>query len=285
MMRTGGPTSFCGGVLCVLAALAGPAHAQSTSAECTPRSQPIQRGLTVVKTERRDAQTTIYYFRSAAVGPDATPDGIVRARVVLPRRYASEPTRRFPVVYHLHGTNNSATTWTDADVEKYIVGDTPVILVMPDGGNYGFYTDHYGSVVGTTTQPPAWDTFHNLELVPWIDAHLRTTGRHAIAGSSMGGFGSMAYPERHPGLYDAAASLSGALDIELAGTQPVLYAAWGPCVWGNPVTDADNWHANNPTEHVDKLKGVSLYVSSGNGLPGEHDDLGSPPGTAPTLEV
>lgn len=52
--------------------------------------------------------------------------------------------------------------------------------------------------------------------MPWIDHRYRTipsrSGR-AIVGISQGGFGSMSYAARHPDLYHAAASFSGAVDI------------------------------------------------------------------------
>ncbi len=61
-----------------------------------------------------------------------------------------------------------------------------------------------------------WETFHIGQLVPWIDANLRTRrsrGGRAIAGLSQGGFCSMSYASRHPDLFGTALSYSGAPDI------------------------------------------------------------------------
>jgi hypothetical protein len=99
----------------------------------------------------------------------------------------------------------------------------------------------------------------------------------------MGGFGSIAYPERHPGLYDAAAALSGAVDIEHPSGKLVIPVIWSPCAFGDPLIDAANWHANNPTANVERLRGISLFVQSGNGVPGPYDTPPTP--TGPALEA
>src|SRR6185503_16528768 len=64
---------------------------------------------------------------------------------------------------------------------------------------------------------PMWETFHIEQVVPWIDANLRTvakrTGR-AIAGLSQGGFGALSYAARHPDLFTSVASFSGGCVID-----------------------------------------------------------------------
>src|SRR3954451_25262440 len=66
------------------------------------------------------------------------------------------------------------------------------------------------------------------QLVPWIDAHYRTIGKRsgrATAGLSMGGNGAMSYASRHPDLFVSASSLSGAVDTNSPGVQPVTQAS------------------------------------------------------------
>src|SRR3546814_14878325 len=93
----------------------------------------------------------------------------------------------------------------------------PLIVVIPDGtfdaDGGGFYTNW---VDQTTSRGVAnWETFHTQELVGWIDENFRTiddrSGR-AIVGLSQGGFGSLSYAARNPGLYGAVALFSGAAD-------------------------------------------------------------------------
>lgn len=260
---------------------AGAASAQGSS--CVPRSAPAQAGLTLVGSEAVDERTTLYTFRSAAVGPDATPEGLVRARVILPAGYAADRDARFPLWLNLHGTGGNATGHTPARWQE-VLGDAPVIFVEPDGGEKGFYSDWWGAA--GSAQPPGWETFHLRELLPWLEARLRTNGRRAVSGGSMGGFGAMSYAARNPGLFAAAGSSSGVLDTELLS--PVgpmaIQAIYDPCIWGDPSAQRDVWEAHNPAKLAAKLRGVSLFVAVGNGLPGRHDTQ-LPDPQAPVLEI
>lgn len=142
----------------------------------------------------------------------------LKVHVVLPTGYQQHRSRRYPVLYALPGTSNKASVWLTNIKTVEMTRDLPVIVVIPDGtyeaDGGGFYTDW---VDKTTSRGVAnWEKFHNDELVPWIDGRYRTVrsraGR-AIVGISQGGFGSMSYAARHPELYGAAASFSGAVDI------------------------------------------------------------------------
>jgi diacylglycerol O-acyltransferase / trehalose O-mycolyltransferase len=261
----------------------GPAQASEgdTSVTCVPRISPPTAGLNFVKREQLTARSSLYTFRSAAVGPDATPDGLVRVRVIVPSGYDEARNRktRYPVLYYLHGTGGNATSFPTDDLES-IIDSEQVILVTPDGGTIGGYTDWFGSniagynrVGASPATPPAWETFHIRELLPWIDENLRTNKSRAIEGSSMGGMGAMAYAARYPGVFKAAASFSGAVDTQIAsaGSETLLSAIWDPCTFGDPVLQEQNWAAHNPTALAGKLHGVSLFVASGNGLPGRYD--------------
>ena len=58
--------------------------------------------------------------------------------------------------------------------------------------------------------------------------------------------------------------------------------------WGNPVTDAANWHAQNPTDLAARLHGTRVvYIAGGNGVPSDaqeaQDDAG--PGLGPQALV
>ena len=127
--------------------------------------------------------------------------------VTLPDDYYRDPTRRFPVLLLLHGTDGTADDWLDAgglaDASN-ADGTLPFIVVTPGAGN-SWYVDN-GSV--------AWETALLDDLLPAIDARFRTIqGRagRAIAGLSMGGYGAIHLALRHPDQFAAVASLSGAL--------------------------------------------------------------------------
>ncbi|CAM5623660.1 hypothetical protein SANTM175S_03441 [Streptomyces antimycoticus] len=138
--------------------------------------------------------------------------------------------------------------WTlNTDVEAITAG-TPALIVSPEGGPVGFYSNwwnggHYG--------PPAWETFHLAELRPLLERALRANGRRAVAGLSMGGFGALSYAARHPGLFRAAASFSGVIHTTLdpAGVQGILTGQGvdPTALWGDPAAQPALWDDPHPT--------------------------------------
>ncbi len=212
----------------------------------------------------------------------------LRVNVILPTGYDRNPAHRYPVLYALPGTSNTADVWLNNIDTIEMTESLPLIVVIPDGtfdaDGGGFYTNW---VDQTTSRGVAnWETFHTEELVDWIDENFRTiddrSGR-AIVGISQGGFGSMSYAARHPELYGAAASFSGAVDIYynpichlgavtlisaimtgLNGVQP-----FAP--FGDPVNDADNWQAHDPGSLVSNLAETKVDLYTSTGLPGESD--------------
>jgi S-formylglutathione hydrolase FrmB len=190
--------------------------------------------------------------------------GLTRVRVLLPSGYRSHLARRYPVVYLFHGAADDFTAWTaEGDAER-ITARYEVLVVMPDSGQSGGYVNSYN---GGTGGPPEWERYHVVQLLPWIDSHFRTLavrGERAVAGLSMGGFGAMSYAARHPDLFAAAASFSGAVDINKAPIPEVTPdAAFGP-----RATQDVRWRAHNPWDLAGNLRGVSLTIRTGNGSPG-----------------
>lgn len=209
--------------------------------------------------------------------------GGVPVNVALPAGYDANGTATYPVVYLLHGYSENENTWIDqTDAEDRAAADG-VLVVTPGGDPDGWYTDWRDG-------HRAWETFHFGTLIPYIDANYKTWGTRAgraIAGLSMGGFGSMSYAARHPDLFVAAASFSGAVDI--TDKSPVAELAisrlYGPkdesdpyAIFGDPSTDDVWWHAPNPTDLAENLRGMSLYIASGSGVP-ELDDRPDPTGS------
>ncbi|MFT4049278.1 MAG: alpha/beta hydrolase-fold protein [Solirubrobacterales bacterium] len=147
--------------------------------------------------------------------------GIHRVIVILPDGYYAHPTWRYPVVYMLHGALAGPTAWiTNGGAAMQISANKNVILVIPDGGVKGWYTNW---INGAQYSPQNWWTFHNDQVVPFIDRNLRTIANRngrAIVGLSMGGWGAMNYAETRSDLYRYVAAYSGAVDL----TQPTIAA-------------------------------------------------------------
>jgi S-formylglutathione hydrolase FrmB len=208
-------------------------------------------------------------------------------RVLLPAGYAADPTRRYPVLYLLPGTSGSASDWTTLGGAEQTTGGLPLIVVMPDidldGTGGGWCTN---SLNGGAGGPPEWETYHVDELVPWIDANLRTIpsrdGR-AIVGLSQGGFCSMSYAARHPDLFAIAGAFSGADDTAydaaaralvepvVAATAVALDGVAPFAFFGNPLTDEINWADHDPTTLAPNLRDTDLFMYTGNGQPGPLD--------------
>lgn len=212
----------------------------------------------------------------------------LRINVILPTGYDSDRRRRYPVLYALPGTSNTADVWLNNIDTVAMTENLPLIVVIPDGtfdaDGGGFYTNW---VDQTTSRGIAnWETFHTEELVDWIDENFRTiddrSGR-AIVGISQGGFGSMSYAARHPELYGAAASFSGAVDIYYnplcrAGAVTLISAIMTAlngvqpfAPFGDPVADAANWQAHDPGSIVANLADTQVDLYTSTGLPGGSD--------------
>jgi S-formylglutathione hydrolase FrmB len=214
--------------------------------------------INVVRHQRLDARLEQWTLRTPALS-DPT-----HVRVLLPTGYRAAPRRRYPVLYLLHGADADYRAWTRYGDAEAITARAPVIVVMPDGGAQGWYTDWYA---GDRTVAPRWEAYHIGELVPWVDATYRTIARRsgrAVAGLSMGGYGALSYAARHPGTFAAAASFSGALEIGAAD-------AWGP-----RSTNEARWRAHLPISIADRLRSLALIeLRTGNGQPGPLDHRGT----------
>lgn len=216
----------------------------------------------------------------------------LRINLLLPTGYEESPEQRYPVLYALPGTSNTANVWINNIDTVELTAALPLIIVIPDGtfdaDGGGFYTNW---VDQTTSRGVAnWETFHTEELVAWVDSHFRTiadrSGR-AIVGISQGGFGSMSYAARHPDTYGAAASFSGAVAIYYnpicrAGAVSLISAImtglngvqpFAP--FGDPVTNASNWASRDPASIVSALAETQVDIYTSTGIPGEAD-IGDP---------
>ena len=170
----------------------------------------------------------------------------------------------WPVLYLLHGCCDSYDSWTrSTDVESW-PELRRTLVVMPEGGNVGFYSNwRFG---------PRWETFHLTELRGILERDYGAGPDRAIAGLSMGGLGAMAYAARHPGMFRGAASFSGLLHPQ-ADPRFMLglfesETAEPNDIWGDPQRDRKVWAAHDPTALAPRLRGTRLFVSSGNGRPG-----------------
>ncbi|TDD94636.1 alpha/beta hydrolase [Actinomadura rubrisoli] len=201
----------------------------------------------------------------------------VRTRVMIPKGWKTRSTRSWPVVYAYHGGNNKYTSWTkDSNIEQ-VAARYSAMVVMPEGGWNGSYTNWWNGGRGGI---PEWENFHINEVIPLMERNFHAGPRRAAIGLSSGGQGAITYTERHPGLFRYVASYSGPLNITAPGMPAMLLFMnrdSGTAIWGDPITNRANWEAHDGTVMVSRLRGTGVYVSSGDGRVGPYDK----PGTAP----
>ncbi len=238
---------------------AGPAKAQSSAItfDGEVALSPRLRELTL----RTAAMATPTGF---VLG--ANPTGTTKVRILLPAGYDPSGSTRYPVLYLLHGGAGNQTDWTTPASKgkaEELTANLPIIVVMPEGGLSGAYTDWYN---GGAFGPPQWKTYHLNQLLPWIDAHYKTianrTGR-AIAGLSMGG-GGLRYAQQRPELFGITAGFSG--DVDPAQPQGGLRvgpgAFLGTLIWGDFATQEVRWRGISAPEVAKNLSNtdVALYL-------------------------
>ena len=122
--------------------------------------------------------------------------------VFLPPSYARERSRRYPVVYALHGYSIGAEQWSqEIHVPQTIEGAfargaNEMIVVLPDSK-----TVHNGSMYSSSATTGDFENFIARDVVSYIDAHYRTipnrNGR-GLVGHSMGGYGASRIGMKHP---------------------------------------------------------------------------------------
>jgi len=241
-------------------------------------------GITVVGTQQLDSRQYNVKITTPALGASHVLD----IRVLLPSNYDVDTTTRYPVLYLFHGTSGRASDWVNAGDAVAATAPYDLITVMPDAGfngnGGGWFTNWYDTA--TALGPSQWETFHVNQLIPWIDANLRTIANRngrAVAGLSQGGFGSTTYAARHPDTFLSVASFSGAPDIDYnpltaVGAQAVIEAtAVGLdgvepfAMFGPRETNEINWQGHDPADLVTNLRGVDVRLWTGNGAPGALD--------------
>jgi enterochelin esterase-like enzyme len=206
-------------------------------------------------------------FQSAAAG------ATVSFHVYLPPAYAAEPARRFPVLYWLHGSNSTtsgiaqlAGFYGSAMAQGKI---PPMIVVFPNGMNYGMWCDSKDGRV-------PMETVVLDDLIPHVDATFRTIAQRSgriLDGFSMGGAGSGRLGFRRPDLF-AGVSMLGAGPIQTdfmdepegSSIPPGQRAAIYEMVWGS---DPLYYLAQNPrtivADRAEAVIAAQLRVRQGIG--------------------
>ncbi|UZI33341.1 alpha/beta hydrolase [Streptomyces sp. VB1] len=215
--------------------------------------------------------------RSAAL------EGAGTVRLLTPDGWEDRgPGERWPVLYLLAGGHGDPEAWT----EDYAVERLPhlrdVLVVMPSMPLFGFYSDWWNGGAGGA---PRVESFHLDEVRPLLERLYGAGDRRVAAGESQGGFGALTYAARHPGLFRAVAGLSSyvhPLQHPRAVQAGLDYLGLDRlALWGDPVAQRRIWQDHDPYYRPERLRGVEVHLSSGDGRAGTLD----PPGTEPDPHV
>lgn len=130
--------------------------------------------------------------------------------ISLPQGYDRNVSKKYPVLYLLHGGGGSHTDWlrqgTSANVISQLTASgemKEMIIVYPDAGE----------TLMTYFNDPEWryEDFFFQEFIPFIEGKYRVIAdkqHRAIAGLSMGGQGTFVYAFRHPEYFSSAYAIS-----------------------------------------------------------------------------
>lgn len=170
----------------------------------------------------------------------------------LPAAYADSPTRRYPVLYLLHGSGHDChSILREVHPQEHVSELGQALLVIPDG-EQGWWLDSPMVLHSRFGE-------YLLELVSLVDHdHPTIADRQArgLCGFSMGGYGAMLLASQHPELFGAASSLLGPLDIaQMFPDYHRLRMLLGP--------DLSTWQQYNPCQSVANLRETALWFGTG----------------------
>ncbi len=143
--------------------------------------------------------------------------------VFLPPSYGKERTRRYPVVYALHGYSIGAEQWThEVHVPQTIEGAfaqgaREMIVVLPDSK-----TAHNGSMYSSSATTGDFERFISHDVVAYVDAHYRTIPERTsrgLVGHSMGGYGATRIGMKHSDVFGSLYVMSPCC-LSARGTGP-----------------------------------------------------------------
>ena len=150
--------------------------------------------------------------------------------VYLPPGYDKNPKQRYPVLYLLHGSGDTAESWTQAGSANLILDNLiaekkakPMIIVMPLG-----HAVPFGAPPDIARKNvPLMEEYMLKEILPWAEAKYRIApGRQnrAIAGLSMGGGQTLAIGFGHLDLFSSIGVFSSAPGQDWAEKNKALLA-------------------------------------------------------------
>ncbi|SIO87778.1 alpha/beta hydrolase family protein [Nocardiopsis sp. JB363] len=257
-----------GGLSVGLAVTSGGLLSATSAAHAAPSPTnlpaPDHAGLHLVDHDEADPRMWYYRFETDEIGWNP---GV---NVLVPEGYRDDG-RTYPVLYLFHGggPGSDFISWDRTGIRE-LSQDKQIIIVMPDGGPCGWYSNPVTSNVG----PRNWETFHMNQVLPWVDANFRTHAEfdgRAVAGFSMGGFGALKYAAKYYGDFASVSSYSGPASMRRdfgvvthwANFTSAAFELGGGMVYGAPWDEA-RVSADNAVENIDRYRDKRVFLVAGD---------------------
>jgi S-formylglutathione hydrolase FrmB len=190
--------------------------------------------------------------------------------ILLPPSYDSAKTRRYPVLYFLHGLHENAQIllnsggwdliqdlWSQHQIGEFLI-------VTPSADN-SFY-------INSRNGRDDFQSFFIREFLPYIERHYRTRSERqerGIGGVSMGGYGALRFALLYPQLFGSVSAHSAALIDEpqarLTSSDAAVVTQFVGTAFGSPF-DPAYWNRESPFTIVKthpRPAGLKIYFDCG----------------------
>ena len=129
--------------------------------------------------------------------------------IYLPPSYATDKSKRYPVIYLLHGYSGRDDTFNGRLATLHDSADRLVasgaakemIVITPNA-----FTLHKGSMYSNSVTTGDWETYVAVDLVAYMDSHYRTIPNRlsrGLGGHSMGGYGAIRIGMKRPDVFSS----------------------------------------------------------------------------------
>lgn len=184
--------------------------------------------------------------------------------VWLPNGYDS--SKKYPFLYLLHGYESGDQAHLDRywvqkgnarEIAKDYVkgGGVPMIIVMPNGLST-FYVGDY-------------EKYFEEELMPYVEKTFGGNGKRAIAGLSMGGFGTtyhaLSYPSKFTYAYAMSPAIMGDMKAMVDSQADKSVFPGFTFEVGNQDTTVDNANTKDMAEYM-QSKGLKVEYIARDGI-------------------
>lgn len=150
--------------------------------------------------------------------------------VYTPPDYDENPEKRYPVLYLLHGNNDTPVGWTMVGKANFIADNLiaegkiePMIIVMP----FGHAVPYSSSSEQRAGNTALFEKYLLSEVIPMVEERYRVRTERksrAIAGLSMGGMQSTTIGLGNLDLFSAIGAFSGVAREEIAAQIPEVFS-------------------------------------------------------------